>query len=283
MNISKRRHTRNRGFGLLISRVELIVKRLADDKRLRFISSVIILSLGLFISEHFLGKSGVYIILALSVLTPLLLYFSLRKDLKDNFFPQIFILPFFFSLSFGLFYLLVPARYITRIIMTGLFATGLYSLFLSQNIFTVSSIRTIALLSSARTVSVALTLLSYFFLSNVVFSLHLNIFLTILMVFLYTFPIVVQSIWIYTLEKKLFSSFFWVISLTVCLLEVTILLWFWPSTPTLIALFLSGIFYSVLGLSHVWLEKRLFKGVIWEYIWVMFIIFIVLVFFTSWA
>jgi len=267
----------------MFPRFKNIIKRLAMDKRQRFISSVIFLSLGLFVSEHFLGKSGVYLIFALSFLTSFLLYLCLRRDLKDNFFFQIFILPFFFSLSFGLFYLLVPARYLTIIIMTSLYAVGLYSLFLSENIFTVSSIRTIALLSSARTVVVALTLLSFFFLSNVTFSLHLSLPITLLLIFLYTFPIIIQSIWIYTLDRKFFSSIFWVISLTICILEMAILLWFWPSTPTLISLFLSGIFYAFLGLSHVWLEKRLFKGVIVEYFWVILIIFIVLVFFTSWA
>ena len=268
---------------LIFSKIKSLIRKIAGDKRQKFISSVILLSLGLFVSEHFLGKSSIYFIFTLALLTVFLLFLSLRRDLKGNFSWEIFILPFFFSLSFGLFYLLVPARYITRIIMTSLYAIGLYSLFLSENIFTVSSIRTIALLSSAKTVTVALTLLSFFFLSNVVFSLHLNIFFTIGLVLLYSFPIILQSIWIYTFEKKDASSILWVISLTICILEASVLLWFWPSTPTLIALFLSGIFYSILGLSHVWLEKRLFKGVIWEYFWVMIALLIVLVFFTSWT
>lgn len=265
------------------SKIKHKIKKIIEDKRQKFISSVLGLSVGLFIAEHFLGRSGVLMIFLLSFITSFLLYLCMRNDLKGNFFWQIFILPFFYSLAFGLFYLLIPARYITRIIMTTFYAIGLYSLFLAENIFTVSSIRTIALLSSARTVSVALTLLSYFFLSNVVFSLHLNLPLTILLILLYTFPIILQSIWIYTLERKLLSNIFWVISLTICLIQIAMLLWFWPSTPTLLALFISGIFYSVLGLSHVWLEKRLFKGVIWEYIWVILIIFFVLVFFTSWT
>ncbi len=265
------------------SKVKQLIKKIVEDKRQKFISSVLGLSVGLFIAEHFLGRSGVLMIFILSFITSFLLYLCIRNDLKGNFFWQIFILPFFYSLAFGLFYLLIPARYITRIIMTTFYAIGLYSLFLAENIFTVSSIRTIALLSSARTVSVALTLLSYFFLSNVVFSLHLNLPLTILLISLYTFPIILQSIWIYTLERKLFSNIFWVVSLTICLIQIAVLLWFWPSTPTLLALFISGIFYSVLGLSHVWLEKRLFKGIIWEYIWVISIIFLVLVFFTSWT
>lgn len=251
------------------------------SKRQRFIFVVLTLSLGLFIAESLLGKSGMLIVFGLSVLTLIFLYFVLRHDLEDNFSPQIFILPFFYSLSVGLFYLLVPARFLTRIGMTSLYALGLYSLFLSQNIFTVSSIRTIALLSGARTVSLVLSLLSYFFISNVVFSFHINVFITLLLIFVYTFPMVLQAIWIHALDKNLFAQIFWVLSLTICLVEISLFLWFGTSSPTVSALFLTAIFYVLVGLTQAWFEKRLFRSVILEYIWITIISFIFLIIFTN--
>lgn len=259
------------------------IEVLMGSKRQRLVISVILLSIGLFVSEYFLGKSGIYLVFVLSVLTDLFLFLALRKDLKDNFMPLIFILPFIFSLSFGLFYLLVPARLLSRIIMTSLYAIGLYSLFLSENIFTVSSMRTIALLSGARTVTFALTLLSYFFLSNVIFSMHLNVFITLALIFTYTFPMVMQSLWIQTLAKGFFPEFLWTLLITTCLFELSIMLWFWPSTPTLIALFLTGVSYTLLGLSQIWINKRLFKTVIYEYLLVSIIVFVALVLYTSWV
>ena len=253
------------------------------SKRQKLITGVLLLSLGLFISQNLLGKSGVYTVFSLAIITDIFLFLILYKDLKDNFSPQIFILPLIFSLSFGLFFFLVPARFLTRIITTSLYAIGLYSLFLSENIFIVSSIRTIALLSSARTVSFVITLLSYFFLSNVVFSLHLNIYFLLIFLSLYSFSLIIYSLWTYTLEKKIFSNLYWVIGLTLCLVETGVILWFWPSTPTVLALFLTGIFYTVVGLSQVWIEKRLFKGIMWEYFWVAGIVFISLLLFTSWT
>ncbi|MBI3984585.1 MAG: hypothetical protein HY344_01395 [Candidatus Levybacteria bacterium] len=252
------------------------------NKRQKFLLSVTLLSIGLFIAEYVLGKSGIVIVLVLSFLTSFLLYFSLREDLKENFTPQVLILPFFYTLALGLFYLLVPARLLTRFGMTFLYALGLYSLFLSENIFTVSAIRTIQLLSGARTVSLVLTMLSYFFISNVVFSLHINVFITLLLVFLYTFPIVMHSVWTYAQERNLFSQVFWVLTITVCLVEVAAFLWFNLSTPTVIALFLTAIFYVILGLTHAWFERRLFRGVILEYFWVTVIAFIFLTLFSSW-
>jgi len=274
MNLRRKAKIRGRG---------AIRTLLGLSKRERFIFSVIILSLGLFISEHLLGKSGVFTIFTLAILTDILLLLSLYHDFKENYSWQIFILPFFFSLAFGLFYFLVPVRYLTRIFTTTLYGVGLYSLFLSENIFTVSSIRTIALLASARTVSFIITLVSYFFLSNVLFSLHLNFFLHILFLASYTVPLVVHSIWSHTFEKKISESARWASILSLILLEVGSLVWFWPSTPTVLAIFMTGVFYTTIGLSQVWLDKRLFKNVMWEYIWVAAVVFISLLVFTSWT
>jgi len=275
-NLTRTSNSRGRVKKLIVS-----VSRILSSKRQKFILSVIVLSVGLFSSEYILGKSAISIVFVLSILTSIFLYIGLREDLKDNFSWQVFILPFFYSLAVGLFYLLVPARLITRIGMTSLYALGLYSLYLSQNIFTVSSIRTIALLSGARTVSLVLTLLSYFFLSNVVLSFHINVFITLLLIFIYSFLIILQAIWTYTLEKNPLSEIFWTLSLTICLSEVALFLWFRLGSPTVLALFLSAIFYVLIGLTHAWFEKRLFRGVILEYFWLTVVAFIFLVLFTN--
>lgn len=258
------------------------IKILALGKRHRFIIAVAILSFGLFISEYMVGKSAVSISFVLSFLTSLFLFLANKEDIEEHFSPSIFILPFFYSLSFGLFYFLVPSRFLTRILMTSLYALGLYSLFLSQNIFTLASIRTIALLSSARTVSFILTLISYFFLSNIIFSLDFSLIPTAILLFICSYFLVTHSIWTYTLEKSFFPQTLWVLALSTCIVEASLVLWFWPTSPTVIALFLTGFFYTIVGLFHVWHEKRLFRGVLWEYIWVGVIVFFILILSTSW-
>lgn len=263
--------------------IAIAFDKFLGNKRQRLIVAVLFLSFGLFVSEYFLGKSGIFMVFLLSALTDFFLFLALYNDLKENFYPQIFILPFLYSLAFGLFYLLVPARFLTRVVMSSLYGIGLYSLFLSVNIFAVSSIRTIALLSSARTVSFAITLLSYFFLSNVVFSLHTNFFITLFFIALFTFPMTVASVWTYTLDPNMRSNLFWSVSISSLVLESAMILWFWPSTPTLISLFLTGVFYTLVGLSQAWFEKRLFRGVILEYFWVSIVALVILIFFTAWS
>jgi hypothetical protein len=256
------------------------------DKRQKFVIAVLVLSLSLFLAEfqHFhFTQSGIFVILFLALLTNLFLFWAIREDVRENKAYQSFILPFFYSLAFGLFYFLTPTIFLSRIILTIVYAFGLYSLFLSQNILVVSSMRTIALLSGARIVSFVITLISYFFLTNIVYTLHVNIFFVLSFFAFYTFALIYGSLWTYNLQKTIPNVFTWVWVLTICLVEIAAILWFWPSSPTVIALFLAGFFYTIVGLSHIWFERRLFKGILWEYVWVSCITFFVLFLFTPWG
>lgn len=256
------------------------------NKRQRFVISVIIAAFGLFMSENLLGRSGFYVTIFLSLLSGILFFASVFNDIRGKYSLSIFILPIFlYTLSVGLFYFLVPPRFLSRIIITALYALGLYSLYLSQNIHIVASLRTIPLLSGARIVSFIITVLSYFCLMAVIYTLNstlqLSIVITGLLVFVVSFLATFQSIAV-AYEKSFRQSLLWSLPLALCLLEVGLLLWFWPTTPTVIAIFLTGFFYTIVGISHVWFDKRLFRGVIWEYIWVAVLIFSLLMVFTEW-
>jgi len=253
------------------------------DKRQKFILGVILLSLGLFGTQFQFSQSGIFVSIGLGVLTLLILFWAIHQDIKENRTYEVFILPFFYSLAFGLFYSLTPAAFVPRLLLTGIYAFGLYSLFLSQNIFAVSSVRTIALLSSSRIVSFVITLISYFFLTNIVFTFHITIFPVIVVILFYSYFLIYHSLWTYALQKDSQPLTTWVSALSICLVEVATIVWFWPANPTVTALFLTGFFYTIVGLSHIWFEKRLFKGILWEYMWVGVIVFFVLILFTSWG
>lgn len=253
------------------------------NKRQKFVLSVIVLSVGLFILEYLFTGYGFWLSLFLAILTDILFFASMYVDAPESLAIQSLILPFLYSLSFGLFYFLAPSRLITRIVFTSLYAIGLYSLFLCENIFTVASIRTIQLLNGARIVSMVVTLISYFFLTNIIFSLRIPIIPTTLLLFSSSFLFLLHSIWIYTLEKKLSTEIEWVITLSLCIFQLGVILWFWPSTPTLVSLFLTGMIYTLVGLTHAWLDRRLFKGVLWEYLWIIVFTFVVLIAFTQWS
>ncbi len=252
------------------------------DKRQKFAIGVGLLSLGLFGASITFNGYGILLSAILAIFSDLFLFWAIREDVKENFAPQVFILPFLYSLSFGLFSFLAPARLLTRLILTALYAVGLYSVFLSENIFIVASIRTIALLNSARIVSLVISLVTFFFLANTTYSLRLIVFATVGLIALITLLLSMHAVWSYTLEKTIRKDFLWTSIITLCLIELSVILWFWPATPTVLALFLTSIWYVLVGLSHMWLDKRLFRNVMWEYMWVAVIAFSVLISFTTW-
>lgn len=267
-------------------RVQLPKLKILDlSKRGKFVVSVLLLSIALFFSEYSTG--GVVILLGflLSILTVVLLYYVLKDDIsKKSYFFPILILPFFFTLSFSLFYSLVPARLLTRLILTFIFAFGAYSLFLTENIFAISSLRTINLLRSARIVSFVITIFVLFFMFNIIFSLRLPLYITPILVGIISFLMCAQFLWSYS-ENKETSHDVYVFSGTIAIMmgELALVLSLWPVTAAIYAIFLTGIFYTYSGLSHAWLERRLFKGILWEYVWVGFLSILFLILFSKWG
>lgn len=254
------------------------------NKRQKFVIAVLLLSGGVLMSEYF---SGIKLLLAstgIAVATDLLLLFILRKDIKGTFVAPTLVLPFFYTLAFPFFYTLVPTRLLSRLIITVIYAFGLYSLFLTQNIFAVSGIRTINLLRSARIVAFVITLLVFYFLVNFIFSLRLPVLLTPLIILPLSFLMNIQSLWTYSLDTTqvkaiaLFSA-----AIAISILQLSYVLVLWPVNASVYSLFLTGIFYTYSGLCHAWLERRLFKGILWEYIWVGFISVLFLVIFSKWG
>lgn len=254
------------------------------SKRQKFVLATLFLFISFFTSTYFSGVEHLISGLVLALLTDLILYLILKQDVKSsNFYPML-ILPFFFTLSFSLFYLIIPSRMLSKMLLSALFGFGLYSLFLTQNIFAISQLKTINLLRSARIVSFVITLLVLFFISNFVFSLHLPFFISPFVVALVVFFLNFQSLWVYTqnaVQKRELVVFSTLISF--CIAQLSFVLLIWPVNASIYSLFLTAIFYTYSGLSHAWFEKRLFRGVLWEYIWVGFLSIFILVAFSKWG
>jgi len=264
--------------------MEKIFALLQASKRQKFVLVVSVLSLGLFLSEFLGGQYFLVATIILAILTDIALYLILKDDIKGTFFYPIFILPFLYTVAFNLFYSLVPARILTRLVMSIIYGFGLYSLFLTQNIFAVSGIRTINLLRSARIVSFVLTIVILFFLINVSFSVRLPIVILPVLVFIVSFFLSFQSLWVYVFDKSLLSEILiaaGVISFS--LMELSLILILWPVNASIYSIFLTGVFYAYLGVIHAWIEKRLFKGILWEYIWIGFLSILILLFFSKWG
>lgn len=254
------------------------------SKRQLFVISIVVLTTGLFISEFLNGLVLLGFSFLLSLATAALFFLAARRDLNVKFSYPVFILPFFFTLSFALFYPLLPARILTRVGLISIYIFGLYSLFLTQNIFIVSAVRTINLLRSARIVSFVLTIIVLFVISNVIFSQRMPIYISSFIIFGVVYLLNLQSLWTYSLAKdfgKVMSPISLLISFSIA--ELSFALSVWPVNAAVYSIFLTGIFYAYSGLAHAWIERRLFRNVLWEYVWVGFLAVLILVFFSRWG
>jgi hypothetical protein len=255
------------------------------SKRNKFVLSTTILTVGLIfaflLGPNFANQS----VGTLALCAALFTLFSLWGDLPKRKQAIITVLPaILFTIACGLFYFILPARWITRIIMFIIFAFGFYAILLVQNIYAISVARTIKLLQAARTIGFLLAVTSAFGLYYILFSLHTVLPVVVFGIAIVSFLLIIGVIWSVSLREFFGKTeFLHALVLTLVLTEIGAFITFWPVSVTFEAIFLAGNFYTFVGLSQHWLENRLFKRVLWEFIWVAVILFVILFFTAKWG
>lgn len=192
---------------------------------------------------------------------------TLLTDLRGIEWLTVLTLPALYPASVALFYFLLPSTLISRILLLGLFGLGMYALLLTENIYSVAAIRTIALLRAAHAVGFLITILTAIFLTGTVFSLRRDFWVNGLSVSLVMFVLLVQGLWSATLAPSLSKTVIW--SATALALMAGIfaaVIGFLPIIPLVSAFFISGYLYVVLGLMQHQLQGRLFAKTVREYL-----------------
>lgn len=254
------------------------------SKRKRFIITSVLLSLG-FISIQLLDNQfRFWSIGTLTLLTPILFFWSLREGLAKDMTLLTLVLPTFFTAGVGIFWFLLPSNFFARVPITVLYGFGVYALCLTMNIYTVAAIRTIALLRAARGVGFVLTLLTSFLVFDAILSLKISFWATSLLSAVLSFPIYLQGYWSIPLDKGvskelLFDS---IIS-SIAIGEIALSLFFWPVTVVGGSLFLTIVVYIILGLGQARLEQRLFSQTVREYLLIGILVFAGMFIATRWG
>lgn len=254
------------------------------SKRRRFVITSILLSLG-FVGIQFLtDQNRFWAIGVLGLATIILFVWSLFEGLGKNMTLLTLILPTVFTLGVGTFWFLLPANIFARIPIVIFYGIGIYVLCSTMNIFTVSAIRTIALLRAARGVGFVLSLVTSFLVFDAILSLRSQVYILLPLVLVVSFPLFIQGFWSVVLEKE-FSKDILVLSIvsTLIMLEIAAVLFFWPVTVVVGSLFLTVTFYILLGLGQSKIEGRLFLATVREYLIVGTLVFIAMFFATHWG
>jgi len=224
------------------------------------------------------------VIAVLVILTGLLSFWSFYEGLGKNMTLSSLVLPMLFTLGVGMFWFLLPSSIYTQIPIIIFFTAGIYILLTTMNIYTVSSLKTIALLRAARGVGFVLTLITSFLLFDAILSIRQYQYVSAPLIFITSFLLFLQGYWSIELEKKLdikIGSMALVSSLIVT--ELAVAISFWPVTVVVGSLFLTSGVYMLLGLGQTKLEDRLFSNAIREYITVGLIVLVGMFFATHWG
>lgn len=265
-------------------RLFLKIKKLKISKRQEFVIAVFILAILLIATQLAPLDKRTEMVFLLGLISFIASVIVLREDLKGVEFLTLTILPVMFTVGVAFFYFLLPVRWLTRLPTAVLYALGMYAILLTENIYNVSAVRTIQLLRAAHSVGFLITLVTVFLLFDTVFSFHLPALNNALLIFLLSFPLVLQSLWSMLLEPKFnYQILGGALTGSLVFAQIAYILSFWPINSTIFALFLTTVFYSLVGILQQKLIERLFPNTLKEFLGVALITLILLIFTTRWG
>ena len=257
--------------------------RIGISKRQRFVWATGVLTLILILTQIVPPDYRYLCVLVLSFCAFVFSALSLHEDLKGIEWFTLLILPTLYSASVALFYFLLPVRWLTRIPIAVLYAFGFYALLLTENIYNVAANRTIALLRAAHSVGFLVTFVTYFLLVQTVFAFRVGPVPNSIAIGIISFICIFQFLWAMELEEKASGRLVSVtIVLTAVLMQLTWILSFWPVPRLMAALFLSSVFYSLVGMAQQYIIEKMYKKTVIEFFLVCIVIALIFLATTRW-
>lgn len=254
-------------------------------KRKRFLLVSFFLSLGLFATQLTQVEFRYQALTVLTFFAFGLSAWALFDDLKGVEWFSILILPTMYPASVGLFYFLLPERFLSRIFILALFGVGMYALLLTENIFSVAAIRTIQLFRAAHAVGFLITLTTAFFLYDTILSFRMPFWMVAPLMALVSWPLGIQALWSVELTESRISErvLFFGTLIALGIGQLALVLSFWPVTIPVGSLFLVSMLYVVLGIAQQHFMGRLFKRTLYEYLGVGVVVLTTIILLTRWG
>lgn len=270
-------------FNLKILRQFFEKKASRVDKRLRLVISVLILGLLMLISTFFNFDKAFFFLPVFIVVTYFLSYFSLLEGIKKIGWFGLFLMPELITIFFYLFYFLFPGRWLTRLPFIFIYEVSIYAVLLCANIFNVGVEKNLQLYRAAFSINFFYQALVSFLFYNVLFSLKYNFFINVIGAGIGSLLLSLQLFWTIRLNKYLEKDVL-IYSLFMALLmaEIGLLISFVPLRIPVYALFLSATYYSITGIICHYIDQKLFKETIREYVSVWVFVMIIILLSLSW-
>jgi hypothetical protein len=254
------------------------------EKRFRFVISAVVLTLAILSSTFFFFEKSYLFIPVLIALAYFFTYFSVLEGIEKVEWFTLFFMPVLLTVSFYLFYFLMPGRWLTRLPFIAIYGISVYAVMLCSNIFNVGVEKNLQLYRAAFSVNFFYQTLVGFILFNLIFSFKQNFFINGIIVGIFGFLLSLHLFWTIRLKNSHFEREIILFSLLVgfVLMELAIVLSFVPVKSTIFALFITGSYYGASGLIYNYIDERLFKETVREYLIVWGFVFVITLLSISW-
>jgi hypothetical protein len=244
-------------------------------KRLRFVISTLLLSILMLVSTFFLFDKAWIFIPILGLAAYALTYFSIIEGLEKSEWLTLFILPVFFTISFYLFYFLFPVRWLTRLPFIVIYGVSIYAMFLTSNILNVGVEKSLQLYRAAYSVNYFYQTVIVFLFSNILFSFRVNYVVNALGVGIIILPLAIQLLWSIKLDLVLERTLYlYGILVSLIIAQIALIASFLPLRASISALLVTASYYCLSGLINAFLDNRLFKQTVREYLFVWLFVII---------
>lgn len=248
---------------------EFIKRSLRVDKRYRLVISVLVMVAFVLVASFFPIDNAIFIVPILAVFCYVLTFFCILEDIEKIGWYGFFFMPVAATIFLYLEYFLLPGRWLTRLPFIIIYGISIYAILLTSNIFNVGVEKSLQLYRAAFSVNYFYQTLIIFLGFNFLFSLQLNPLLNMASVAILAFFFSFHLLWTIRLKRYIESEVLrFAILIGLIFGQIGLIISFIPLKPTISSLFLASSYYSLQGLIYHFLDQRLFKETVREYIFV---------------
>jgi hypothetical protein len=253
------------------------------EKRVRFVISATVLA-GLLVTSTFFFFDKFWLFIPILIVASYVMtYFSVLEGIEKYEWLMLFIMPVFLTVVCYLFWFLFPTRWIARIPFVVVYGLSIYAILLTSNIFNVGAEKSLQLHRAAFSVNYFYQTIAMFLLFSVLLSFKQNFLINAIVAFVFSTLLAMQLFWSVkpktTINLKVVQ---YALIIGGFITQCSIVLSFAPIRSSILALFLTACFYSFTGLVYHYIDERLFKQTIREYLVVLGVVSAIVLLSIQW-
>jgi len=246
------------------------------EKRYRLVISAALLTLLMIVSSFFGFDKALIFLPILIISTYFLTYFSLVEGINKVGWFELFLMPLLVTISFYFIYYLFPGRWLTRVPFSIIYGISIYAVLLCSNIFNIGVEKNLGLYRAAFSINFFYQTIISFLIFNLVFSLKQTFLVNMLAAGITGFVLSLHLYWTIRLKRHIEPEALRLSLITGLILgELAMIISFIPLETPVYSLFLTSSYYSLAGLTYSYIDERLFKETIREFVSVFIFVLII--------